>query len=295
MIKYHQMVPVKWLCHWVGVSRSSWYYTTTESKPGRKPTSHTTMINGAIVENRQVVEQIRSILSQEFICYGYEKVTWELHDQGFIINKKKVYRLMSEAHLLHNTQRISTYGKRTFVQQRKVEASYPMQHLTMDIKYVYIQGEKRNVYLLTVMDVFSRRVLAHSLKPSIRQYDVVLLLEGIVSKYWTKGIVIRNDNGSQFIAHSVRKYLKSRGINQEFTHLATPEENAHIEALHSTLEREVIKRYWFDSFYYAKWKINDYYKVYNQKRKHRALNRKSPDQIWNASKKAMLNSQFLLN
>ena len=48
--------------------------------------------------------------------------------------KKKVYRLMSEAHLLHTTNRISTYGKRAFVQSRKVDASYPMQHLTMDIK-----------------------------------------------------------------------------------------------------------------------------------------------------------------
>ena len=63
---------------------------------------------------------------------------------------------MSEAHLLLTTNRISTYGKRAFVQSRKVDASYPMQHLTMDIKYVYIHGEKRNVYLLTVMDVFTR-------------------------------------------------------------------------------------------------------------------------------------------
>jgi len=89
------------------------------------------------------------------------------------------------------------------------------------------------------------KLLAHCLKPSIRQYDVVLLLEGIISKYWTKDIVIRNDNGSQFIAHSVRRYLKYRGISQQFTHIATPEENAYFEALHSTLEREVIQRYWF--------------------------------------------------
>jgi transposase InsO family protein len=295
MIKYKQMVPVQWLCTWVGVSRSSWYYTCSDSRPGRKPSTHTIRADGTLVENREVVKQIRSILSQEFICYGYEKVTWELHDLGFIINKKKVYRLMSEAHLLHTTNRISTYGKRAFVQSRKVDASYPMQHLTMDIKYVYIHGEKRNVYLLTVMDVFTRKVLAHCLKPSIRQYDVVLLLEGIISRYWTKDIVIRNDNGSQFIAHSVRRYLKNRGISQEFTHIATPEENAYIEALHSTLEREVIQRYWFDSFFYAKWKIRDYYRVYNAKRKHRSLNRKTPDQIWNTHKKIMLISQFPLN
>mgnify|MGYP000219935712 CR=1 FL=1 len=68
------------------------------------------------------------------------------------------------------------------------------------------------------------------------------------------------------------------GINQEFTHIATPEENAFIESLHSTLEREVIRRYWFDSIHYAKWKISDYYKFYNARRKHRSLGMRSPDQ-----------------
>ncbi len=139
MIKYRQIVPVRWLCSWAGISASSWYYTSTGGRRGRPPSTHTLTASGAVVENQLVVRRIRSILSQEFICYGYEKVTWELHDQGFIINKKKVYRLMSEARLLHTSQRISTCGKRAFVQSRKIEASYPMQHLTMDIKYVYIQ------------------------------------------------------------------------------------------------------------------------------------------------------------
>jgi len=54
-----------------------------------------------------------------------------------------------------------------------------MQHLSMDIKYVYIHGECRNVYLLSVMDIFTRRVLEHLLKGSIRQHDDVLLLDDI--------------------------------------------------------------------------------------------------------------------
>ena len=45
--------------------------------------------------------------------------------------------------------------------------------------------------------------------------------------------------GSQFIAKSVRKYLVLIGVQQEFTHLATPEENAHIEAYHGILKKEV--------------------------------------------------------
>jgi len=296
------MAPIKWLCSWTGTSSSTWYYTPKEGRGGVNPSTHTFLCDGQKVSNTRVVEQIKAILNQEFICYGYEKVTWELHDLGYVINKKKVYRLMKEAHLLNRHNRISTQGRRQFVQTRRIEAVYPLQYLVMDIKYVWIQGEKRNVYLLTVLDVFTRKVLAHTCKPSIKQTDVVLLLDGIVQKYQTKGVIIRNDNGSQFLAHSVRKYLKSKEITQEFTHVATPEENAYIEALHSVLEKEFIRRYWFDSIHYAKWKIEGYYKTYNQKRKHRSLKRRSPDQVWNdyyepikKQEKLLFNHKTLLN
>jgi transposase InsO family protein len=276
--KYKDMIPVRLLCSWTGIPVSSWYYSSTDGRRGCKPSRYTFMRTGSKVPNNEIIFRIKELLREEYICYGYEKITSHLQDEGFLINKKKVYRLMREAHLLHTYTRIKTNGRRNFVKMRKVEADYPMEQLAMDIKYVYIQGERRNVYLLSVMDIFTRRVLGHLLKSSIRQHDVVLLLDGIISGNHLKRITIRNDNGSQFIANSVRKYLHEMGVNQEFTHIATPEENAFIESLHSSLEREVIRRYWFDSIHYAKWKISDYYKFYNARRKHRSLGMKSPDQ-----------------
>jgi len=276
--KYKDLIPVRWLCSWTGMPVSTWYYNSTDGKRGCKPSRYTYTYAGDRVSNREIISQIKELLRQEYVCYGYEKIASELRDDGFLINKKKVYRLMKESHLLHSNARIRTNGRRNFVKMRKIEADYPMQYLAMDIKYIHIHGERRNVYLLSVMDIFTRRVLGHVLKGSIRQHDVVLLLDGIIAENQLKKITIRNDNGSQFIAHSVRKYLHDMGINQEFTHIATPEENAYIESLHSILEREVIRRYWFDSIHYAKWKISDYYKFYNARRKHRSLGMRSPDQ-----------------
>jgi putative transposase len=279
IIRYKDMVPVRWLCSWTGQMVSSWYYSSSNGRRGRAPSRYTFLQSGLRVSNHQLVDRIRDLLRQEFVCYGYEKITSQLRDEGYVINAKKVYRLMREAHLLNTQRRIKTNGRRMFVKMRKILAEYPMEHLSMDIKYVYIHGERRNVYLLTVMDIFTRRVLGHLLKHSIRQHDVVLLMDGILRENPVKNVTIRNDNGSQFIANSVRKYLFEQGINQEFTHIATPEENAYIEALHSTLEREVIRRYWFDSFFYAKWKIDEYCKFYNRRRKHRSLGMKSPEQF----------------
>ena len=180
ILMYRDVVPVRWLCYRTGTPHSTFYYRSTEGKRGAKPSTHTLRTDSSRVSNALVVEEIKKILSQEFICYGYEKTTWELHDRGYIINKKKVYRLMKEEHLLLRHDRIATTGRRQFVRTRRIEADYPLQYLFMDIKYVWIQGERRNAYLLTVLDVFSRKVPAHSCKFSIKQTDVVLLLDGIV-------------------------------------------------------------------------------------------------------------------
>ena len=71
--------------------------------------------------------------------------------------------------------------------------------------------------------------------------------------------------------------MKDRGISQEFTHVATPEENAYIEALNSNVMREVVERFEFKSIYYAQMIFNRYYDCYNNHLTHGALGRKSPE------------------
>jgi hypothetical protein len=72
---------------------------------------------------------------------------------------------------------------------------------------------------------------------------------------------------------------------QEFTHIATPEENAYIEAFHSILQREVIKRHEFNSFYEAKTTFQRHLNWYNQHRKHSAIGRITPQEKWNQYEK----------
>ena len=61
-------------------------------------------------------------------------------------------------------------------------------------------------------------------------------------------VVIKSDNGSHFITKGVKEYLGLIGIDQEFTHLVTPEENAHIEAYHGILKKEVFQRFEYRIF-----------------------------------------------
>jgi hypothetical protein len=150
----------------------------------------------------------------------------------------------------------------------------------LDIKYVWVQGERRWYYLLSIMDVFSRKILHWIFQKSVRKVDVINMFRWLHTVYNLKGVIIRNDNGSQFLANQVRSFLVQLEAKQEFTHVATPEENAYIEAFHSILQRELIDRFEFSSFYEAKQYIEKYMQWYNYERKHRKLGRITPQQKW---------------
>lgn len=271
------------LSRWTGLARSVYYYKASEGKPGKKPSCHTVKHDGSIVSNSMVVEDIKAILSRPFVMYGYENVAVELKRScGYHINKKKVYRLMDEENLLLGKV-IRSCGKRNFVRHRRINATKAMEHLCLDIKYVWVHGEKRNYYLLSIMDVYSRRILAWLLQKSIRKTDVINLFRLLNNQYGIKGVHIRNDNGSQFIANDVKRFLAGMEAKQEFTHIATPEENSYIEAFHSILQREVIERFIFESGYEAKITLVEYFKFYNTERRHRKLGFITPMQKWEES------------
>lgn len=267
---FRHMAPASTLLSWINLSGSVYYYKNRDGKRGAKPSTHTYKLDGSMVENQVVIEEIKDIISQEFCCYGYENVTGELRKLDYYINEKKVYRLMDEQNLLLGKV-IRTSGKRRFVQHRKISATYPMEYLCLDIKYIYVHGDKRNYYLLTILDVFSRKTVDQIFQKSIRQMDVINAFRRIQQEYGIKGVTIRNDNGSQFIANSVKQYLRAAEANQEFTHIATPEENSYIEAFHSIVQREVVDRYEFDSFYHAKHTLAAHRSWYDNRRNHRII------------------------
>lgn len=278
----HPLVSRQELLKWSGVPRSSFYYKRGDGLRGRKPSRMTITREGELVDNRVVLQDMETILQQEFCCYGYKNIWDDLRLKGYLINHKKVYRLMKVHNLLFN-RRIGSIGvPRQFVRFRRIRAERPLEHLCMDIKYVHIHGAQRNALLLTVIDAYSRKALTHMLRFNIKKGDVIVLLSLLLMEYKIQGLTIRNDNGSQFIAGVVRQFLKDKGVNQEFTHVATPEENAYIEALHSNIQREVIERFEFESIYHAQMIFQRYYNWYNKDRKHGSLGRKSPDQYLEA-------------
>lgn len=277
-MRYKHRASVEELCKWAKVARSSFNYKAHPGKRGIKASTHTPIGDG-LVSNSLVVDQMRAVLVMDYCVYGYHKMTAELRDLEYVINHKKVYRLMKENNLLSG-KKITVQGKRKFVKHRRIEAKRPMEYLCLDIKYVWVEGEKRWYYQLAIIDVFSRRILCWIFQRSVKQNDVIAMMRWLDLRYGLKGVIIRNDNGSQFIAGRVREALQALEAKQEFTHVATPEENAYIEAFHSIQQSELMDRFTFSSFYDAKQHIEKYMCWYNHKRKHGAIGMITPMQKW---------------
>ena len=279
----------------VGMVESSYYRRSNHGKKGNRPSEFTYHETDGMVCQSVVVQAIKSILEHEFIDCGYRLMTHYLKRAGYHINHKKLYRIMKEAGLLKLENRINRSGSgRKFVKFRKVKTYKPMECIEMDIKMVWIPNVGKNAYLLSVIDVHTRRILKDYFSFNIKQNHVIALLSQLFEDYnYPESVVIRSDNGSQFIAKKVREYLSLIGVQQEFTHVATPEENAHIEAYHGILKKEVFTRFEYNNFGQIQQILKRFVHFYNNERLHGLLGKITPMEKWNKDKHLILKKDLV--
>ncbi|WP_426092426.1 IS3 family transposase [Flavobacterium sp. DSR3-2] len=111
----------------VGIVTSIYYRQPSFRKKGNHPTAATIHQKNGLVSQSVVVKSIKDILKQEFIDCGYRLMTKYLNRDGYLINHKKLYRIMKEEGLLKLENRINRSGSgRKFVKFRKVYTSRPL-------------------------------------------------------------------------------------------------------------------------------------------------------------------------
>jgi transposase InsO family protein len=121
------------------------------------------------VSNIEVVDEMVKIKSNPETDYGYRAMRAALCLLGFIINHKKVYRLMGLYQLLLDR---SSKATRKYVKYSRVSPGGPLEVMEMDIKYQWVEQHSRYAYILTVLDTFSRKVLDWMVGYSIKQAQV---------------------------------------------------------------------------------------------------------------------------
>ena len=230
-----------------GISKNQFYHKPSGKKRGRKKTRHTRqLIEGKEVMrlNSEVIKDVKKILENPNADYGYHKMTSDLQLMGWFINHKKVYRLMKSHQLL---QPKPEKGAKNYVKYRILSPEAPLRLLEQDIKQVWLEGEGRYAYVLTIIDVFSRFVLHWSVGLQMKQAEVKKAWLAVIEKWleplnvlaWEVDIEVRNDNGPQFSAIKLQEFLRENSFNQTFTHPYTPQENGHVESFHAILGRDL--------------------------------------------------------
>ncbi len=225
------------------ISKNQFYYKWRGGKRGRKKSRTTKQLVKGEIEvrrNTDVKKYIKKVFENPHVDYGYHKMTSELQLAGFFINHKKVYRLMKEGRLLQ-VKRNRT--PKNYVRYRILCPEGPLRLIEMDIKQVWIPGSRKYAYILTLINVFTRVVLNWSYGYQMRQIQVQRAWEEVIESYlqplgylaWEINIEVRNDNGPQFCAKKLQKFLAENHLIQTFTHPYTPQENGHVESFHAIL------------------------------------------------------------
>ena len=280
------------------LSKHQYYYRPkSASKPGRRPSEFTAK-GKEWVRNESVTSQMRRIQSDIDTDYGYHRMTTHLKLLGYQINHKKVYRLMGEADLLKEKKRTCT-GK-TYVRYRIVAPDEPLSVLEIDIKIVWVAEHRRNAYILTILDTFTRAVLHWQVGYQMKESQVRRAWEVVIENYLQPHdllrreihIEIRNDNGPQFVAMSVRKFLKENHLNQVFTHPYTPQENGHIESFHNILSN-TLKKQVFWSLEELEERLARFYHTYNFVRLHGSIANLPPMLFWECWNQQLIERKVL--
>jgi putative transposase len=236
----------------LGLRGSTFYYKASAGLPGRPPSTHTPGLDGTMVPNGAVVGDIMELLATDFVDYGYRKVAeWLRWHKRYVLNDKKVLRLMRENRVMLPKRTGNGASGRRRVTEKVPQPSGPRQRIEVDIKYVRVHGKGRNAMVVNFVDLFHREWLPFHVGWTIRKGDLVRMLGDIFGDVPLAAtglhLVIRTDNGSQFIAIDVATWMGQMGISHEFIHPATPEENAHVESFHSVMQRAMVGPREFES------------------------------------------------
>jgi putative transposase len=249
----------------LGVSRSVWYAkpAADPKKPGRKPKP----------VPEALAEAIRA-LAREYPWWGYKRIAVIARRQGLAVSNKVVYRVFKAAGLLQKP-RLRQAALYQAARLFELLPTGPNELWQADVTYLHIPGHGW-WYAVTVIDYYSRYLLACHFTPSYRAQDVTAALDAARAEAerchgpLEKSPFLVTDNGSSFLARHFRAH-----IDGQYSHVRiqyrTPTQLGLLERFHQTLKTEEV--YWklYRSPGEARESLEVFRRRYNDVRPHWAL------------------------
>lgn len=259
----------------LGVSRRGFYKWKYRLENG----------SGSLINGMEIKNEIQKI-AVEYSRYGYRRITAELRNRGFIVNRKKVLRLMREDNLLCIMKKfkpITTNSNHNFMKYPNLlidlEITGPNQVWASDI--TYIQLTREYVYLGVIIYLFTRKCIGWDLSRNLDTQLTLNALNKAINTRWNENIrelIHHSDQGVQYASNAYTDCLKEHNIRISMSRKGNPYDNAFVESFIKTLKYEEVYLKEYESFEDA---LENIYKfievVYNKKRLHSSLGYRSPN------------------
>ena len=262
----HPNLSVSRQCQLVGVPRSSFYFKPQPVKP----------------EDLDLMRMIdEQYLKTPF--YGTRSMIKHFRRLGHKINRKRVQRLMR----LMGIEAV--YPKPRTSKPHPDHKIYPylLRNLTIDrpnqvwaADITYIPLKRGFMYLVAVMDWYSRKVLAWRLSNTLDADFCVSALEEAIRMYGCPDI-FNTDQGSQFTSHAFIKTLEDNDIRISMDGRGNFRDNIFIERLWWTVKYQYLYLHAFNDGAELRQGLRDWFHFYNKERFHQSLDDKTPDEVYN--------------
>jgi len=265
MIDHKHSLPVTRQCRLLDLSRSTAYY---EPK-------------GESEENLAVMRALDELYIER-PTRGSRMMKDALEDREINAGRHRIRRLMRLMGIsaIYPKRRTSIPDKDHTIYPyllRGLDITRPGQVYATDI--TYIPMEKGFVYLVAVIDWFSRKVLSHRISTTLDADFCVEALEEAIALYGAPEI-FNTDQGCQFTSKEFTDVLKKHGIKISMDGKGRWMDNVFVERLWRSLKYEEVYLRAYPSVAEAKERIGAYLHYFNEERRHSSLGRRTPDAVF---------------
>lgn len=272
MDERHQ-ISVSRVLNILGVSTSG-FYDYLKRKPSKR-----------LLRKKEIKTQIQIKYDESKQIYGAPKITEKLKDTGVTIAVKTVSNYMREMDIraIYRSKWVKTTVDSDFssrlenLVKREFDTDKPNSLWVTDITYIWTYTGF--VYLTSVMDLFSRKIIAWDLSDSLSVDSVVRCIKRAKERRnLDKPLIIHSDRGIQYVSKEYLSLMDSN-MRPSYSKKADPWDNACIESFHAIIKREWLKRFKIKDLEHAQQLVFEYVETfYNTVRIHGTLGYVSPNQ-----------------
>ena len=246
----------------IKLARSTYYYHLKQlDKPDK---------------DQELKAEIQSIFIEHKGNYGYRRIHLELRNRGYLVNQKRVQRLMKVLNLQAKVRQKRKYSshkgdvgkKAENLIQRQFKGSKTMEKCYTDVTEFAIPASTQKLYLSPVLDGFNSEIIAYNLSTSPNLEQVKTMLEQAFTEKHYEDTILHSDQGWQYQHDSYHRFLESKGIQASMSRKGNSPDNGMMESFFGILKSEMFYGYEksFQSLKQLEQAIVDYIDYYNNKR-----------------------------